>query len=233
MRARARLGHVLSGFGIALGLVAAMYVFVWLAVLVALALEPSSQRDETLIPSLANVAVGLVALFLGVLVRWAGSRITPPRDLGVVTTLKEASGAASPGGDLGEAPIEPGPLLEASRRQPRLSRRDRDWQIVVVAVCLIAMFLFEMFHSPPCRLGWTGCSGLEFVAQVGVNAIWAIVMGTSTGVALAAIMSMVVDSLDVSRSKGTNAPLVRAVLGITAVVMVFVIVLVRFEFVRS
>jgi hypothetical protein len=135
---------------------------------------------------------------------------------------------------MGERTREPGPLFSAAhRRSGDFPRRDRDWQIVIVVVCLLAMFLFEMFHSPPCRLGWTSCSGLAFVAQIGVNAIWAVVMGISTGVALAAIMGILVESLDARRSRGTDAPLVRTVLGIAAVVIVFVIVLVRFEFVGS
>lgn len=129
---------------------------------------------------------------------------------------------------------EPGPLFSAARRRSgRLSRRDRDWQIVIVVVYLVAMFLFEMFHSPPCRLGWTSCSGTKFAARIGINAIWAAVMGTSTGIALAATMSLLVDSLEARRSEGTNAPLLRTAIGIAALVVVFVIVLVRFEFVSS
>jgi hypothetical protein len=136
---------------------------------------------------------------------------------------------------MAERTREPGPLFSAAHRLSGdgLARRDRDWQIVIVVVCLVAMFLFEMFHSPPCRLGWTSCSGWAFVAQIGVNAIWAAVMGISTGVALAAIMGILVESLDSRRSSGTNAPLVRTVLGIAAIVIVFVVVLVRFEFVSS
>ena len=104
---------------------------------------------------------------------------------------------------------------------------------MVVVVCLVAMFVFEMFHSPPCNLDYSTCSGSEFAAQIGVNAIWATVMGISTGIALAAVMGLLVESLAERRSKGTNGPLVQTVLGIAAVVLVFVIVLVRFQFVSS
>jgi ABC-type uncharacterized transport system permease subunit len=130
---------------------------------------------------------------------------------------------------------EPGPLFSASRRwSGELERRDRDWQVVVVVVCLVAMFVFEMFHSPPCNLDYSKtCSGSEFAAQIGVNAIWATVMGISTGIALAAVMGLLVESLDERRSKGTSGPLVRTVLGIAALVFLFVIVLVRFQFVSS
>ena len=95
------------------------------------------------------------------------------------------------------------------------------------------MFLFEMFHSPPCRLGWTSCTVGKFVAQILINAIWATVLGVATGVALAASMQIIVDSLDERRSQGTSGPLVRTVLGVGAVVVVLVVVLVRFEFVGS
>jgi hypothetical protein len=48
---------------------------------------------------------------------------------------------------------EPGPLFSASRRwSGELERRDRDSQVVVVVVCLVAMFVFEMF-LPPVQLG--------------------------------------------------------------------------------
>lgn len=104
---------------------------------------------------------------------------------------------------------------------------------MIVVVSLVAMFLFEMFHSPPCRLGWTSCTGGQFVAQILVNAIWATVMGVATGVALAASMQTIVDSLDERRSRGSSGPLVRAVLGVGAVVVVLVLVLVRYEFVGS
>jgi hypothetical protein len=66
-----------------------------------------------------------------------------------------------------------------------------------------------------------------------VNAIWATVMGISTGIALAAVMRLLVESLDEHRSKGTSGPLVRTVLGVAALVIVFVVVLVRFQFVSS
>lgn len=69
--------------------------------------------------------------------------------------------------------------------------------------------------------------------QIGINAIWATVMGISTGIALAAVMGLLVESLDERRSKRTSGPLVRTVLGIAALVFVFVIVLVRFQFVSS
>lgn len=57
--------------------------------------------------------------------------------------------------------------------------------------------------------------------------------GLSTGIAHAAIMGLLVESLDSRRSKGTSGPLVRTVLGIAALVIVFVVVLVRFQFVTS
>jgi ABC-type uncharacterized transport system permease subunit len=104
---------------------------------------------------------------------------------------------------------------------------------VVVVVCLIAMFVFEMFHSPPCNLDYSTCSGSELAAHIGVNAIWATVMGISTGIALAAVMGLLVESLDERRSKATSGPLVRTVLGIAALVIIFVVVLVRFQFVSS
>jgi hypothetical protein len=135
---------------------------------------------------------------------------------------------------MGNRSLEPGPLFSASRRRGGpFARRDRDWQFVILVVSLVAMFLFEMFHSPPCRLGWTSCTTGEFVAQIIVNAIWATVMGAATGVALAAIMLMVVESLDTRRSHGNSGPLVRTVLGVGAIVIVLVIVLVRYEFVAS
>lgn len=135
---------------------------------------------------------------------------------------------------MGNQSLEPGPLFSASRRRTGpFARRDRDWQSVIVIVSLVAMFLFEMFHSPPCRLGWTSCSGGEFVARIIVNAIWATVMGIATGVALAAILLMIVESLDARRSRGTGGPLLRTAIGIAAIVLVLVVVLVRYEFVAS
>ena len=95
------------------------------------------------------------------------------------------------------------------------------------------MFIFEMFHSPPCRLGWTSCTGYRFAAQIVVNALWATVIGVATGVALAASMQIIVDALDERRSRGTSGPLIRTVLGVGAVVAVFLFVLVRYEFVGS
>jgi hypothetical protein len=55
----------------------------------------------------------------------------------------------------------------------------------------------------------------------------------SAGIALAAVMGLLVESFDERRSKGTSGPLVRTVLGIAALVIVFVVVLVRFQFVSS
>ena len=75
--------------------------------------------------------------------------------------------------------------------------------------------------------------GLEFAAQIVVNALWATVMGVATGVALAATMQIIVDALDERRSRGTSGSLVRAVLGVGVVVVVLVLVLVRYEFVGS
>lgn len=129
---------------------------------------------------------------------------------------------------------EPGPLFSVSRRPSGpFARRDRDWQIVVVAVSLVAMFVFEMFHSPPCDLDWDTCTGSRFAAQIAINAIWAAVMGIATGVALAAVMSLAVESLEARRSERSAAPLVRTLLALAAAVLVFVIVLVRFDFVAS
>jgi NhaP-type Na+/H+ or K+/H+ antiporter len=129
---------------------------------------------------------------------------------------------------------EPGPLFSSSRRPSGpFSRRDRDWQIVVVVVTLVAMFVFEMFHSPPCDLDWDSCSGSRFAAQIAVNALWAMMMGIATGIALAAIMGLLVDSIDDRRSKGTTAPLVRIALALSAIVVVFVVVFVRFDLVAS
>jgi hypothetical protein len=129
---------------------------------------------------------------------------------------------------------EPGPLFSASPRPSGpFVRRDRDWQIVVVAVSLVAMFVFEMFHSPPCDLDFDTCTGSRFAAQIAINAIWATVMGVVTGVALAAIMNLAVESLDARRSEKSAAPLVRTLLLLAAAVLVFVIVLVRFDFVAS
>ena len=129
---------------------------------------------------------------------------------------------------------EPGPLFSASRRPSGpFVRRDRDWRIVVVAVSLVAMFVFEMFHSPPCDLDFDTCTGSRFAAQIAINAIWATVMGVVTGVALAAIMNLAVESLDARRSEKSAAPLVRTLLLLAAAVLVFVFVLVRFDFVAS
>jgi hypothetical protein len=129
---------------------------------------------------------------------------------------------------------EPGPLFSASRRPSGpFARRDRDWQIVVVAVSLVGMFVFEMFHSPPCDLDFDTCTGSRFAAQIAINAIWATVIGVVTGVALAAIMNLAVESLDARRSEKSAAPLVRTLLVLAAAVLVFVIVLVRFDFVAS
>ncbi len=127
--------------------------------------------------------------------------------------------------------LEPGPIFADSRRRsgPH-SRRDRDWQIVIVGVSLVAMLLFEMFHSPPCSLALSKCTGTEFTAKIAVNLIWGTVMGTWVGVALAAIMGMIVDALDAHRSGGTTAPLVRIIVATAAVIIVLVVVLVRFHF---
>jgi hypothetical protein len=111
------------------------------------------------------------------------------------------------------------------------ARRDRDWQVVVVGVSLVAMLIFEMFHSPPCNLSYSRCSGSEFLAQIVVNVIWATVMGVGYGIALAAVMALLVDSLDALRTRRTTAPLLRTLLGVALVIIVFVLVLVRFQFV--
>lgn len=58
-------------------------------------------------------------------------------------------------------------------------------------------------------------------------------MGVATGVALAAIMGLLVESIDDRRSKGTTAPLVRIALALSAIVVVFVIVFVRFDLLAS
>jgi len=112
-----------------------------------------------------------------------------------------------------------------------LSRRDRDWQVATVVASLIAMIVFEMFHSPPCDLSFDSCSGAEFAAKIGVNLIWGVVMGGSTGIALAAVMGLVVDALDARRTMRTIGPLLRVLLGIVLTVGIFFAVLVRFEIV--
>jgi hypothetical protein len=83
------------------------------------------------------------------------------------------------------------------------------------------------------RLDFDTCTGSRFAAQIAINAIWATVMGVVTGVSLAAIMNLAVESLDVRRSEKSAAPLVRILLLLAAAVVVFVIVLVRFDFVAS
>jgi hypothetical protein len=111
--------------------------------------------------------------------------------------------------------------------------RDRDWQIVVVAVSLVAMLVFEMFHSPPCDLDFDTCTGSGFAAQIAINAIWATVMCVVTGVALAAIMNLAVESLGARRSEKSAAPLVRTLLALAGAILVFVFVMVRFDFIAS
>jgi hypothetical protein len=40
------------------------------------------------------------------------------------------------------------------------------------------MLIFEMFHSPPCRLlADYGCPASEFVAQIALNVFWATLLG--------------------------------------------------------
>lgn len=130
-------------------------------------------------------------------------------------------------------PPEPGPLFFLSRKKvDKPSRRDRDWQTAVVATSIIGMFVFEMFHSPPCALDHIGCDGSEFVAQIALNLIWGVTLGASIGIALAAIMLLLVDALQSRRSKSSIRPLVRVALAAAGILIVFVVVLVRFRFVR-
>jgi len=130
-------------------------------------------------------------------------------------------------------PPEPGPLFFLSRREVnRPSRRDRDWQTAVVATSIIGMLVFEMFHSPPCSLDHLSCGGSEFAAQIALNLIWGVTLGASIGIALASIMLMLVDALQTRRSKRSLRPLVRVGLAAAGIVIVFVVVLVRFRFVR-
>lgn len=130
-------------------------------------------------------------------------------------------------------PPEPGPLFFLSRRKVnRPSRRDRDWQTAVVATSVIGMVLFEMFHSPPCALDHLGCGGSEFVAQIALNLIWGVTLGASIGITPAALTLLLVDALHTRRSKRSLRPLVRVALSAAGIVIVFVVVLVRFRFVR-
>lgn len=130
-------------------------------------------------------------------------------------------------------PPEPGPLFFMSRKKVKKpSRRDRDWQTTVVATSIIGMLVFEMFHSPPCALDQIGCDGSVFVAQIVLNLIWGVTLGAAIGIALAAIMLLLVDALHARRSKSSIGPLVRVALGAAGIVIVFVLVLVRFRFVR-
>jgi hypothetical protein len=100
------------------------------------------------------------------------------------------------------------------------------------ATSIIGMLVFEMFHSPPCALDHLSCGGSEFAAQIALNLIWGVTLGASVGIALAAIMLLLVDALHTRRSKGSLRPLVRVGLAAAGIVIVFVLVLVRFRFVR-
>ena len=128
--------------------------------------------------------------------------------------------------------LEPSSAISESKRNG-VPRRDRDWQTVTVGASVVAMLIFEMFHSPPCDLGSLHCSGGRFTAKIGINLFWGTLIGFTTGVALAAVMALLVDALDARRTGRSIVPLVRTLLAVAGVVILFVAVLIRFRFVRS